>query len=100
MKKDYQKRRLTDRVEELQEEQKRVTRRILQTRRDEEFELNHTRRKFSAIIQQLETSQAKIAKELERRERELRDLEKRLKDKSDEDEEGVDDAAGHRRHYF
>ena len=85
---DYELRRLTDRLKHLTEEQKRINRRILQSRRDEQFDLEHIRRKYSMVIQQLEEKQRQLSKELEKREREVMSLQKRIREEDmDEDDD-------------
>lgn len=85
---DFELRRLTDRLKTLSEEQKRINARILQSRRDEQFDLDHIRRKYSMVIQQLEERQRQLNKELEKRERELESLQKRIRE---EEASGDDD---------
>ena len=84
---DFELHRITDKLKALTQEQRRVNQKILQSRRDEQFELDHTRRRFNAQIHALEEKQQHIAKDMERRERELLALQKRIRDELEEEQE-------------
>lgn len=95
---DFELKRLMDKLQALTDEQKRVNQRILKSRREEQFELDHIRRKFSAQLYGFEERQKEITKDLERRERELQALRKRIKEEDDEAlEEAVGGSSTHRR---
>lgn len=84
---EYELRRITDRLKTLNDEQKRINARILQSRRDEQFDLDHIRRKYNNVIFQLEERQEHVRKELERREKELSALQKRIAKEFEEEKD-------------
>lgn len=84
---DYELRRLTDQIKKLTEEQQRINRRILQSRRDEQFDLDHIRRRYSSQIQQMEERQRHLNKDMERRERELHALQNRARSEESSDKD-------------
>ena len=83
---DFELRRLTEKMKKLTEEQSRVNRQILKSRRDEQSELDYVRRRFNLQIHSLEDKQHKIAKDMTTYERQLDALEKKM-DKEKEDQE-------------
>lgn len=94
---DHELHRLTEQIKKLTEEQKRINLRVLQSRREEQAELDYVRRRFSAVIHQLEEKQQRLNKEMERRERELHILQKRISNEVEED--GDDQSSSlYRRH--
>lgn len=84
---EYELRRLTDRIRDLSDEQKRINIRMLKSRRDEQFDIDHIRRRYTAIIYQLEERQQHVNKELERRQRDLLALQKRINEEAEEEQE-------------
>ena len=81
---DFELRRLTDKLKKLTEEQTRVNHQILKSRRDEQYELDHIRRRFNSQIQSLEEKQHRIAKEMNTHERQLHNLEDNIQNEKDE----------------
>ena len=95
---DFEIKRLADNIKKLAEEQKRINQRILQSRRDEQFDLDHIRRRYNAQIVQLEVKQKEIAKDMERREREMNRIQKQMIDDKYEDDLKKDSDSSSRRY--
>ena len=97
---DFELRRLTDKLKKLTEDQTRVNHQILKSRRDEQSELDHVRRRFNNQIHNLEAKQNKIAKDMVAHERHLFALQKKMQsDKDDEEEEFQHTLQAHSRQY-
>jgi len=93
---DFELRRLTDKLKKLTEEQTRVNRQILKSRRDEQSELDYIRRRFNNQIHSLEEKQHRITKETATYERQLTNLEKDIQDeRRDSDQADQDNLRSH-----
>lgn len=79
---DFELRRLTDKLKKLTEEQTRVNQQILNSRRNEQRELDQVRHKFNNLIHNLEEKQKHISKQTDSYERQLAKLEDKIKSES------------------
>lgn len=77
---DFELRHLTDKLKKLAEEQTLTNQQILKCRRDEQFDLESTRRRYNGQINALEEKLRRTTKDLETYERQLRNLEKTIAD--------------------
>ena len=80
----FELRRLTDKLKKLNEQQTRVNQQILKSRRDEQYELDHIRRRFNNQIHSLEEQQQRITKDTITYERQLLNLEKKIQAEHEE----------------
>jgi|GEM_PF-2350762 len=96
---EFQLRRLKDKLKTLTDDQKRVNQKIFQSRRNEQFELENIRLRFTARARALEDQQKHISKEMERRERELQALQNRIrKEQEEEMEENAHESSTYSHH--
>lgn len=80
---EFELRRLTDKLKKLTEQQTRVNQQILKSRRDEQYELDHIRRRFNNLIHSLEEQQQRITKDTATYERQLLNLEKTIQEEKE-----------------
>lgn len=96
---EFELRRLTDKLKKLTEQQTRVNQQILKSRRDEQYELDHIRRRFNNQIHSLEEQQQRITKETITYERQLQNLEKTIQEEKEAEQGSRQDTHHDQGHY-